>query len=80
MFKPPALMPVFVMEGPLLIVKPLSVILVSPIVKEPSGVRSTFLFKENSTAALPLLLVCLMVMFLPACISTVLPSRIACWP
>ena len=77
MFKPPALMPVLVMDGPPLIVKPLSVMLVSPILIDPSGVKSMSLFNANSTAALPLLLVCLMVMFLPACISTVLPSLIS---
>ena len=43
MFKLPALMPPLVMDGPLLITKPPSVILVSPIVKEPDGVKLTSL-------------------------------------
>ena len=42
----PALMPVLVMDGPPVIVKPSLTILVSPMVKEPSLVKSTSLFKE----------------------------------
>ena len=68
MFKPPALIPVLVMEGPLLIVKPLSVMLVSPIFKEPSGVKSMSLFKEYVYVCSPMdwLMSCLTVKFLPA--------------
>ena len=42
----PASIPVLVMDGPPVIVIPALLILVSPIVKEPSLVKSTSLFKE----------------------------------
>ena len=42
----PALIPVLVTDGPPVIVIPPLLILVSPIVKEPSLVKSTSLFKE----------------------------------
>ena len=49
MFKLPALMPPLVMEGPLLIVKPPSFTTVSPIVKEPDGVKFTLLLRSYLT-------------------------------
>jgi len=42
----PASIPVFVTDGPPVIVRPPLVTLVSPIVKEPALVKSTSLFKE----------------------------------
>ena len=42
----PASIPVLVMDGPPVIVRPPLVTLVSPIVKEPALVKSTSLFKE----------------------------------
>ncbi len=39
----PALIPVLVMDGPFLIVKPPSLTIVSPIFKEPFGVKSMLL-------------------------------------
>ena len=42
----PALIPILVTDGPPVIVMPPLFITVSPIVKEPSLVKSTSLFKE----------------------------------
>ena len=64
------------MDGPLLITKPPSVILVSPILTEPFGVRSILFFNANSTLAPSALLVCFTVTLLPPENSTVLPSVI----
>ena len=70
MFLLPASIPVLVTDGPPVIVKPSLLTLVSPIVKEPSLVKSTFLFKEYVN--------CLSVwsntMFLPALNVTVSPG------
>ena len=60
----------------MLITKPPSVILVSPIVTEPLLVRSTLLLNAYSTLAPFSLLVCFTVRFLPPENSTVLPSVI----
>ena len=66
----PALIPVLVTDGPPVIVIPALLITVSPIVKEPSLVKSTSLFKEYVN--------CLPAwsntMFLPALKVTVLPG------
>ena len=72
----PALIPSLVMDGPLLITKPPLVILVSPILTEPSWVRSILFFNANSTLAPSSLLVCFTVTLLPPENSTVLPSVI----
>ena len=45
----PASIPFLVMDGPPVIVKPSLLTTVSPIVKEPSFVKSTFLFKSYLT-------------------------------
>ena len=66
-------MPSLVTDGPLLITKPPSVILVSPIVTEPLLVRSTLLLNAYSTLAPFSSLVCFTVRFLPPENSTVLP-------
>ena len=75
MFLLPASIPVLVTDGPPVIVIPSLLITVSPIVKEPSLVKSTSLSNANSTEAPLAVSACFTVKFLPACISTVLASE-----